>query len=99
MTRTGPTRRRCAGCTTRRGAWTACRSRSSSRGGNPFLLGELLGALHSDGVHPDARAAAHVSTLGPSAVSRAALVRIARLPGGAIELTRAVAVARGPAVP
>ena len=64
----------------------------SSTGGNPLLLGELLKAVESEGVSPDAAHAAAVRDLGPRAVSRAVLRRLARLPEQTVNVARAVAV-------
>jgi DNA-binding CsgD family transcriptional regulator len=61
-------------------------------GGNPLLTHELLGALARDGVPPSAAQAGRVGELGPSTVRRAIMLRLARLPGSAGELARAVAV-------
>ncbi len=68
---------------------TACHS---ATGGNPLLLGQLLTALEGDSVKPDAQSAGAVRDIGPRAVSRGVLLRLARLPGPAVEVARAVAV-------
>ena len=68
---------------------TACHS---ATGGNPLLLGQLLTALEGDSVKPDAHSAGAVRDIGPRAVSRGVLLRLARLPGPAVEVARAVAV-------
>jgi DNA-binding CsgD family transcriptional regulator len=68
---------------------TAC---WSATGGNPLLLGELLKTLHAEGVPPDAAHVSAVSDLGPRAVARAVLVRLARLPAAADRLAQAAAV-------
>lgn len=62
--------------------WTAT-------GGNPLLLGELLKGFVAEGAAPDA---ARIADLGPRAVSRTVLSRLARLPPAAIALARAAAV-------
>jgi DNA-binding CsgD family transcriptional regulator len=67
-------------------------------GGNPFLLREALRELASDGVAPTAAQAGLVGGLAPAAVSRAVLLRAARLGTDAVALARAVAVL-GDAVP
>ena len=64
-------------------------------GGNPFLAGELLGALVRDQISPSAAAAGAVSELGPRTVRRSIVLRLARLPGSAGRLAQAVAVLGG----
>lgn len=64
-------------------------------GGNPFLVGELLAALSSDGVAPTAEGARRVGQIGPRTVSRAVLTRVSRVGSGAGELTEALAVLGG----
>ena len=49
--------------------------------GNPLLLRQLLRALESDGVRPDAAHADSVVAVGSRAVSSMVLVRLRRLPG------------------
>ena len=61
-------------------------------GGNPFLLAELATTLAADGVAPTAANVALVRELVPEGVARAVLMRLARLPAGAQELARAVAI-------
>jgi DNA-binding CsgD family transcriptional regulator len=68
---------------------TACHE---SSGGNPFLLHELLSALIADGVGGDDAGAERVRRLGPQSVSRAVFLRMARLPAGAADVARAVAI-------
>lgn len=68
---------------------TACHT---ATGGNPLLLGELLKTLGAEGVRPDAEHVSAVSDLGPAALSRAVLVRLARLPADAATVARAAAV-------
>lgn len=68
---------------------TACHAATA---GNPLLLHELLKTLEAEGVRPDFDHVPAVSDLGPQAVSRAVLVRLARLPASAARLARAVAV-------
>lgn len=60
--------------------------------GNPLLLGELLKTLDAEHVEPDAAHVGVVSELGPRAVSRAVLLRLARLTPAAVTLARALAV-------
>ena len=61
-------------------------------GGNPLLLDELLKALEAEGVRPDAAHAAVVSELGPRAISRTVLARLARLPEESVKVAQAAAV-------
>lgn len=68
---------------------TACHT---ATGGNPLLLGELLKTLHAEGARPDAGHVSAVTDLGPGALSRAVLVRLARLPPAAAGVARAAAV-------
>jgi DNA-binding CsgD family transcriptional regulator/Flp pilus assembly protein TadD len=67
----------------------ACRD---STGGNPLLVAQLVTALQSEAVRPDAAHVDRVRDIGPRAVSRTVLQRIARLPGDAAQVARAVAV-------
>lgn len=60
--------------------------------GNPLLLRQLLTALEAEGVVPDAAHAAEVEAIGPRAVARTVLLRLARLPAGTVAVARAVAV-------
>jgi DNA-binding CsgD family transcriptional regulator len=60
--------------------------------GNPFLVGELVALLRSDGIDPSAANAKHVQELRPTSVARAVLARLARLGVDAAELARAVAI-------
>ena len=69
-----------------------CDACSEATGGNPLLLRQLLSALEDDGVRPDAVHVGVVRDTGPRAASRGVLVRLARLPDGAIAVARAVAV-------
>ncbi|HEX5589331.1 MAG TPA: AAA family ATPase [Candidatus Limnocylindrales bacterium] len=64
----------------------------ASTHGNPLLLGELLKTLESERVLPDAAHVGVVAELGPRAVSRAVLLRLARLSPGAVSAARALAV-------
>ncbi len=69
-----------------------CRACHTATGGNPLFLRELLGALDAAGVAPSAAAAGAVQAVGPAAVSRFVLHRLAVLGPAATELARAVAV-------
>ena len=61
-------------------------------GGNPLLVRQLLNALETDAVRPDAAHADVVRAIGSRAVSSSVLLRLARLPGEAAAVARAVAV-------
>ncbi|MEV4423591.1 AAA family ATPase, partial [Patulibacter sp. NPDC049589] len=67
----------------------ACRE---ATGGNPLLLSELVKTLRLEAVSPVARDLDAVNELGPRAVLRTVLVRLAGLPADATELARAIAV-------
>jgi DNA-binding CsgD family transcriptional regulator len=69
-----------------------CRACHRATGGNPLFLRELLSALDAAGVVPSAGAASEVQAVGPAAVSRFVLHRLATLGPEASELARAVAV-------
>ena len=69
-----------------------CRACHRATGGNPLFLRELLSALDAAGVVPSAGAASEVQAVGPAAVSRFVLHRLATLGPAASELARAVAV-------
>src|SRR4051812_12862950 len=60
--------------------------------GNPLFLRELLGTLKASGVAPSADATGQVDALGPGAVSRFVLHRVAALGMDASEVARAVSV-------
>jgi DNA-binding CsgD family transcriptional regulator len=70
----------------------ACHERT---GGNPLLLLEVLKTMRSEGVRPDAEHADAIRDIGPRAVSRLVLRRLARLHPDAITVARAVAVLGG----
>ncbi len=69
-----------------------CRSCHTATGGNPLFLRELLRALDAAGVMPSVAAASEVQAVGPAAVSRFVLHRLATLRASASELARVVAV-------
>ena len=69
-----------------------CHACHRATGGNPLFLRELLSALDAAGVGPTAGAASEVQAVGPAAVSRFVLHRLATLGPAASELARAVAV-------
>jgi DNA-binding CsgD family transcriptional regulator len=70
---------------------------AAATGGVPFLVLELVAALAADDVEPSAGQAAAVGELGPEAVARATIVRLARMPAGCLPLARAIAVLGGDA--
>ena len=61
-------------------------------GGNPLLVRQLLRALEAEGVRPDAASAGLVREIGPGAVARTVLVRLARQSPDELAVARAVAV-------
>ncbi len=69
-----------------------CRACHTATGGNPLFLRELLRGLDAAGVVPSAAVASDVQTVGPAAVSRFVLHRLAALGPPATELARSVAV-------
>jgi len=60
--------------------------------GNPFLLNELLAGLLQEGVRPTVDAARRLADHAPDSLLTATLVRVARLPGAAAAVARAVAI-------
>jgi DNA-binding CsgD family transcriptional regulator len=69
-----------------------CRACHTATGGNPLFLRELLRALDAAGVVPSSAAASEVQAVGPAAVRRFVLHRLAMLGPSATEVARAVAV-------
>ena len=68
--------------------------------GNPLLVRQLLTALKAEHVAPDADRAEEVRAVGPRAVSRTVLLRLARLPAETVAVARAVAIlGEHPALP
>lgn len=61
-------------------------------GGNPFLLTELVEAIRQDEIPATGESVARIEQLSPETISRAVLLRLARLPEGAEPLTRAIAI-------
>ena len=61
-------------------------------GGNPLLLHELVKTMAAEGVPPDADHAEIMRDVGPRAVTRTVLTRLARLGPDAAPVARAVAV-------
>lgn len=68
----------------------------AATGGNPFYLGQLVGALAEAGVSPTADHADRVAAVSPPSVSRAVLVRLSK---SAQRMARALAVLDEPAEP
>ena len=68
---------------------SACHRTTS---GNPLLLSQLLRALASQGVRPDASHADTVVAVGSRAISSMVLVRLRRLPEDATSVAQAAAV-------
>jgi len=66
----------------------ACRAATA---GNPFLLQELLRALHADAIAPAKESCARVAQIAPGTISRAILARLRRLGTPATELAFAIA--------
>ena len=64
----------------------------ASTHGNPLFLTELLKVLEAESVPPDAAHVDVVAELGPRAVSRAVLLRLARLSPDAVSVARSIAV-------
>ena len=71
---------------------TFCRACHIATGGNPLFLSELLRGIEAEGLAPSAAAANAVQSVGPAAVSRFVLHRLAALGPSAAEVARAVAV-------
>lgn len=69
-----------------------CEACHAATGGNPLFLRELLRALDAAGIMPSTAAADEVQVVGPAAVSRFVLHRLAALGPAATELARTVAV-------
>ncbi|HEX8204765.1 MAG TPA: AAA family ATPase, partial [Solirubrobacteraceae bacterium] len=69
-----------------------CDACHAATGGNPLLMSELLREVAAEGIAPTAGEADRVATLGPRGISTVVLLRLARLPQGAVDLARAVAV-------
>jgi DNA-binding NarL/FixJ family response regulator len=67
----------------------ACHAAS---GGNPFLLGALLGHLVAERIAPSDEVGARLSAFGPEQVARGVERQLSRLPEGAAALARAFAV-------
>jgi DNA-binding CsgD family transcriptional regulator len=69
-----------------------CAACHESTGGNPLLVRELLKTLQAENVRPDRAHADAIREVGPRAVSRTVLLRLARLPPDVVPVARAVAV-------
>ena len=76
-----------------------CVACHAATGGNPFHLHALIASIVTEGAVPDATAAASLERFGPEAIARAVDRQLERLPEGARELARGVAVlGEGPAL-
>lgn len=64
----------------------------ASTRGNPLYLDELLKTLVAERIPPDAAHVGVAAELGPRAVSRSVLLRLARLSRDAVSVARAIAV-------
>jgi DNA-binding CsgD family transcriptional regulator len=64
----------------------------TATGGNPLFLGELVKAVQGEGTAPTAANTEVITDLGPRAVSRAVLLRLARVSDAARAVVRAAAV-------
>ena len=69
-----------------------CDACYQATGGNPLLLRQLLTALATEGVQPEAAQAQLVREIGPRAVSRTVVLRLARLSDDARAVAQSVAV-------
>ena len=69
-----------------------CRACHTATGGNPLFLRELLNAVDAARIAPSVAAASEVQAVGPAAVRRFVLHRLAALGPDANELARTVAV-------
>ena len=63
--------------------------------GNPLLLRQLLRALETEGIRPDASHADTVRAIGSRAVSSMVMMRLRRMPDASRDVARAVAVLGG----
>ena len=61
-------------------------------GGNPLMLDELARAMQADGIKPDIASVEVITTLGPRAMSRTVLARLAHAGPNAIAVAQALAV-------
>jgi DNA-binding CsgD family transcriptional regulator/Flp pilus assembly protein TadD len=69
-----------------------CDACYQATGGNPLLLRQLLTALAAEKVRPEAAQARVVREIGPRAVSRTVILRLARLSAEAQQVARTVAI-------
>ena len=60
--------------------------------GNPFLLNAMLTHLVAEGVTPDEKAAARLTSFGRDQIARAVQRQLSRLPDGAVALAQALTV-------
>jgi DNA-binding CsgD family transcriptional regulator len=61
-------------------------------GGNPFLLSELLIELNAQSLAPSAAEAGRVGSISAPGIVHSVLLRLGRMPSGAVALARAAAV-------
>jgi DNA-binding CsgD family transcriptional regulator len=64
----------------------------ASTAGNPLVLEELLKTLAADQIPPDAAHLGAIAELGPRAVFRAVMLRLARLSADAVSVAQSIAV-------
>ena len=69
-----------------------CDACYQATGGNPLLLRQLLAALAAEKVRPEAAQARVVREIGPRAVSRTVILRLARLSPEAQQVARTVSI-------
>ena len=75
------------------------RAFTKATGGVPFLVRELLKALAEDGVKPTGAAASLLDQVSPQTVTRATMLRLARLGPTAIRAAQGIAVLGATATP
>ena len=69
-----------------------CHACFEAAGGNPFYLRALVDGLRADGIRPESQNAQGIAAQVPHTVVRALMLRLSRLPLGAAQLARALAV-------
>ncbi len=69
-----------------------CRGCHAATRGNPYFLRELLRTLRDQGVQPTEASLPRLHDVAPVSISRDLVLRLQRLPSGARELARAVAL-------
>ena len=60
--------------------------------GTPFLVVDLVEALHDEGIEPTGQAVGHVAAVGARTLGRSIELRLGRLPAPATRLARALAI-------